>query len=587
MKDNKKVIVNKKDSIVFQLSSLNLLMLISFLVVMYMVMSAMKTSTTSSINMFDSMVELTTHEAKLKSDIMNLYDQTTGYISATAVETQTALLPQIDVAKQDVASDIETLKSNFAQYNDEEVNTQLEEISSQYERLLAFIDSAIAKSDAGDRDSAYNTLFDKAEIQKIAIFHSSKALDKAIANSSAETTATMSALFSHGSFVGIIGVLIMLLLITFNFLICYKNIVKKIERISGEVNTIITNIEDGNGDLTARIQTMTRSELLYITTGINHFIETLQGIMKDVKNGSVVLTSSSEKVSSQLQIAEDSVTNTSAALEELSANMETVAGTVSSINDRVEDVKAAAQEITEQALSGTETAVTVKKEANEVKDRVNQKKIAASGHVSQLSEVLSKSVQDSEKVSQINELTNVILDIAKHTNLLALNASIEAARAGEAGKGFSVVATEISSLAENSRVTAANIQDISAEVTEAVRRLADNAQSTLDYINGTVLSDYDDFVETGEKYEHTADIMSDSFAAFDDKASHLNQIMQEMVESVRMITDSIKESSLAISSSAESSSEIVGGIKKISDAINENNEITEQLNDTTQKFKSL
>ena len=587
MKDNKKVIVNKKDSIVFQLSSLNLLMLISFLVVMYMVMSAMKTSTTSSINMFDSMVELTTHEAKLKSDIMNLYDQTTGYISATAVETQTALLPQIDVAKQDVASDIETLKSNFAQYNDEEVNTQLEEISSQYERLLAFIDSAIAKSDAGDRDSAYNTLFDKAEIQKIAIFHSSKALDKAIANSSAETTATMSALFSHGSFVGIIGVLIMLLLITFNFLICYKNIVKKIERISGEVNTIITNIEGGNGDLTARIQTRTRSELLYITTGINHFIETLQGIMKDVKNGSVVLTSSSEKVSSQLQIAEDSVTNTSAALEELSANMETVAGTVSSINDRVEDVKAAAQEITEQALSGTETAVTVKKEANEVKDRVNQKKIAASGHVSQLSEVLSKSVQDSEKVSQINELTNVILDIAKHTNLLALNASIEAARAGEAGKGFSVVATEISSLAENSRVTAANIQDISAEVTEAVRRLADNAQSTLDYINGTVLNDYDDFVETGEKYEHTADIMSDSFAAFDDKASHLNQIMQEMVESVRMITDSIKESSLAISSSAESSSEIVGGIKKISDAINENNEITEQLNDTTQKFKSL
>ena len=379
----------------------------------------------------------------------------------------------------------------------------------------------------------------------------------------------------------------MLLLITFNFLISYKNIVKKIERISGEVNTMITNIEGGNGDLTARIQTKTHSELLYITAGINHFIETLQGIMKDVKNGSLVLTSSSEKVVSQLRMADDNVTNTSAALEELSANMETVAGTVSSINDRVEDVKAAAQEITEQALSGTETAITVKQEANEVKARVNQKKIAASDHVSQLSEVLSKSVQDSEKVSQINELTNVILDIAKHTNLLALNASIEAARAGEAGKGFSVVATEISTLAENSRRTAANIQDISAEVTEAVRRLADNAQSTLDYINGTVLGDYDDFVETGEKYEHTADIMSDSFAAFDDKASHLNQIMQEMVESVRMITESIKESSIAISSSAESSSEIVGGIKKISEAINENNEITEQLNDTTQKFKSL
>lgn len=84
MKSNTTVIVKKKDSIVFQLSALNLLMLVSFLVVMFMVMSAMKTSTTSSINMFDSMMDLTTHEAKLKSDVMNLYDQTTGYISASA-----------------------------------------------------------------------------------------------------------------------------------------------------------------------------------------------------------------------------------------------------------------------------------------------------------------------------------------------------------------------------------------------------------------------------------------------------------------------------------------------------------------------
>ena len=587
MKDNSSVIVKKKDSILFQLSALNLLMLVSFLIVMYMVMSAMDMSTGNSITMFDSMMNLTTHEANLKSDIMNLYDQTTGYISASAVETQTALAPQIDVAKQKVSEDIANLKVEFADYNDEEATATLEEISVQYDRFLSLIDSAIEKCNSGDQASAYTILFDKAEIQKIAIFHSSKALDTAIANSSAKTTDKMQALLRQGSYIAMSGTFIMLLLIIFNFLINYKNIVKKIERISGEVNTIITNIKDGNGDLTARIKTKTKSELLYITTGINHFIETLQEIMRDVKNGSAVLTSSSEKVVSQLQIADDSVTNTSAALEELSANMETVSGTVLSINDRVEEVKSAAQEITEQALSGTETAIKIKNEANEVKDRVNQKKITASNQVSQLSEVLTRSVQDSEKVGQINELTNVILDIAKHTNLLALNASIEAARAGEAGKGFSVVATEISSLAENSRKTAANIQDISAEVTEAVHRLADNAQSTLDFINGTVLGDYDDFVETGEKYEHTADIMNDSFTEFDNKATHLNAIMQEMVESVRMITASIKESSLAITNSADNSSEIVGGIKKISEAIKANSEITEQLNDTTQKFISL
>ena len=106
-------------------------------------------------------------------------------------------------------------------------------------------------------------------------------------------------------------------------------------------------------------------------------------------------------------------------------------------------------------------------------------------------------------------------------------------------------------------------------------------------VQPTVLGDYDEFVTTGEKYEQTADVMDEMLRSFDDKAENLNGIMQEMVESVQMITDSIRESSTAITSSAENSAEIVSGIKKMSAAIKKNNEITEQLSDTTQKFKSL
>jgi methyl-accepting chemotaxis protein len=587
MADKSSIKIGKKDSIVFQLSSLNLLMLVAFLAVMGLVMSSMMKSTNTSIAMFSSMMTLTNHEAALKNDVMSLYDQTTGYVSADAAETKSALMPQIKVAKEAVSADIAALESDFSTYQNQAATEQLAEIKQQYSRFSTLIDSAIEKCDAGDQASAYKVLFDKAEIQKIAIFHSTKVLDQAITDSADATTSMMNRLLQSGNLTALIGVVVMLLLIVANFLISYKNIVKKIRSISDEVNGMISNIENGKGDLTARIQTKTKSELLFITTGINHFIETLQEIMRDVKSGSKVLASSSEEVKNQLRIADDNVTNTSAALEELSANMETLSGNVSSINDRVEDVKSAAMEITEQAQSGTETANSIKQEAGELKNRVNQKKNEAGDQVSQLSAVLSQSVEDSKKVGQIGELTNVILDISKRTNLLALNASIEAARAGEAGKGFAVVAGEISSLAENSRETAANIQVISTEVTEAVNRLAQNAQSALDYINGTVLGDYDEFVTTGEKYEHTADLMDDMLSSFDEKAENLNTIMQEMVESVQMITSSIKESSIAITSSAENSSEIVGGIKKISQAIGKNNEITEQLSDTTEKFQAL
>ena len=584
---NKKSKVNVLSSIMFLIAAGNVAILLAFIVVMSMVISSMTTSTNTSVDMFGQMMNITTEEAKLKSDVMSLFDQATGYVAAEAVETQTALLPQIEQVKKDISEDISSLRSEFAALDNESATTKMDEIEAQYGRLVKFVDSSMERKDAGDQASAYTILFDKAEIQKVAIFHSTKVLDQAISDSSNNTIDAMNILLIRGKVTSYIGIFVIIAVIIVSFLLSYINVVKKIRSIRSEVNGIIDGIESGNGDLTARINTKTKSELSYITSGINNFIETLQLIMKDVKDGSVVLASSSAEVSSQLHMVDDNVTNTSAALEELSASMETVSGNVNSINDSVDDVKSAAQQIADEATEGTKTANAIKAEADELKEQVFKKKTEASEQVERLSETLRESVHESEKVGKINELTNVILDIAGQTNLLALNASIEAARAGEAGKGFAVVATEISSLAENSRNTAANIQEISGEVTNAVNDLAKNAQAMLDYINGQVISDYDEFVATGEKYEHTADIMEEMLGNFNNRAENLNGIMTEMVDSVQMISTSVLESSQAISQSATSSQEIVGGIRKISEAIDKNTEVTEQLNETTQKFTSL
>ena len=584
---NKKSKVNVLSSIMFLIAAGNVAILLAFIVVMSMVISSMTTSTNTSVDMFGQMMNITTEEAKLKSDVMSLFDQATGYVAAEAVETQTALLLQIEQVKKDISEDISSLRSEFAALDNESATTKMDEIEAQYGRLVKFVDSSMERKDTGDQASAYTILFDKAEIQKVAIFHSTKVLDQAISDSSNNTIAAMNKLLLTGKVISYIGMFVIIAVIIVSFLLSYINVVKKIRSIRGEVNGIIDGIESGNGDLTARINTKTKSELSYITSGINNFIETLQLIMKDVKDGSVVLASSSAEVSSQLHLVDDNVTNTSAALEELSASMETVSGNVNSINDSVDGVKSAAQQIADEATEGTKTANAIKAEADELKEQVFKKKSEASEQVERLSETLRESVHESEKVGKINELTNVILDIAGQTNLLALNASIEAARAGEAGKGFAVVATEISSLAENSRNTAANIQEISGEVTNAVNDLAKNAQAMLDYINGQVISDYDEFVATGEKYEHTADIMEEMLGNFNNRAENLNGIMTEMVDSVQMISTSVLESSQAISQSATSSQEIVGGIRKISEAIDRNTEVTEQLNETTQKFTSL
>ncbi len=188
--------VKKINSIMFQIAVANVAILIAFVIVMSFVMMSMKTSTTSSIDMFQTMMRLTQHEAGLKSDVMSLYDQTTGYVAASADETKQALLPQIEAVKSTIESDISELESDFAAFGNESAIAQMAEIRGQYQRMLKFIDASIAKCDAGDKDSAYSILFDKAEIQKVAIFHSTKVLDQAINDSATYTTSYMTALQS-------------------------------------------------------------------------------------------------------------------------------------------------------------------------------------------------------------------------------------------------------------------------------------------------------------------------------------------------------------------------------------------------------
>jgi len=579
--------VKRTRTIAFQISSLNIIMLAAFLVVMVFIIQAMKTSTKTSEEMFQYMMGLTEEEAELKSDIMSLFDQVTGYVAADAVETKQALLPQIEATDKEILEDVEKLQSRFSSDGSDEVKAQMEEIATQYSRLKAATDKSIELSDAGDAQAAYNVLFNKAEIQKIAIFHSAKVIDKEVEAATKKTTTEMESLYKEGQRTAVIGAIVIVLLIIVNFVLCYKSIIRTIKSISAEVAEIIRKIEDGQGDLTARIRTKTHSELVYIVDGINQFIETLQGIMREVKDGTVVLTSSSEKVASQVRTANDNITNTSAALEELSASMENVADTVSSINERVSAVRQAAQEITDGANEGMNTASDIKKEADALRIRVKEKKDLTGERMENLNGVLTQSVKDSEKVSKIGELTNVIMDIAAQTNLLSLNASIEAARAGEAGRGFAVVAGEISSLAANSRDTAVTIQEISMEVTEAVQALAANARNVVDFINTTVIADYDDFVETGEKYEHTAVLMDDMFSDFSGKAGNLNTIMAEMLEAVQTINESIQESSQAINMSSQNSNEIVEGISQINIAMDENTNVTTQLSDATERFVEL
>ncbi len=82
----------------------------------------------------------------------------------------------------------------------------------------------------------------------------------------------------------------------------------------------------------------------------------------------------------------------------------------------------------------------------------------------------------SKKSEDIYSITEVISQIAEKTNLLSLNASIESARAGEAGKGFAVVANEIRKLANESKNSAENIEEIMKDLMNSARKTVDSSK---------------------------------------------------------------------------------------------------------------
>lgn len=574
-------------SITFQNFVVYMVILLAFIVYAFTNNKAMNSVKSQAMLASENMLKCATETAALEKDVVQIsaeVNKTLGQMEGgTAISA--ADFMDFDKAVEDTKAHLDYLDQSLLVDNlpgGAERVAELRTNIESYTKAASDLKTCILQKDLSGAirhvSSDYGTSLEASK-------KSLASINEGVAELNVGFGAYMDGYIHTVSMQGYVIMGIVIVLIILSFVLTYIRINKAIAGISNELETIIANINSGKGDLTARIKTKTKTELSIISSGINQFLETLQGVIKDVKDGASVLTSASENMIGRIKSASDNVTNTSAAMEELAASMENVASAAGELTDQLDVVRGATKEINTEVVSGTEKANEIKIAANDIKAEATSKKENTGAKMEELSNVLEVSVKESEQVDQINDLTNEILDIASKTNLLALNASIEAARAGDAGRGFAVVADEISSLAANSKDTANNIQEISSRVTAAVKELADNANLVIEFINETVLADYDAFVETGTKYESTAELIEQMLSAFSDKAGNLNNVMDEMSERIASISSSVQESSNAINMSAAAATEIVGEIQGINDAMDQNNDVTKQLNVSTQKFE--
>lgn len=356
---------------------------------------------------------------------------------------------------------------------------------------------------------------------------------------------------------------------------------------SGQLTQIIGKIENNEGDLTERIAVKTQDEVGQLVRGVNNFIGQLQEIMQKIRTESANMNTLVENITNGINDSNENASSVSATMQELSASMEEVAATLDSITTGAQEILASSKEMTGRAESGADYVREIKERAENVRSMTTESKANTNHMIGEIRELLEEAIVNSRSATKINELTGEILSISSQTNLLALNASIEAARAGEAGRGFAVVADEIRVLADSSRDTANNIQEISEIVTKSVEELAKNANDMLQFIDSTVIADYDKFEDVANQYHKDADTMDEILVQFHDSAQELTNTMSHMTEGIDGINIAVDESAQGVTVAAQSTSQLVEALGTIKSEADTNQEISRQLQSEVKRFKNI
>jgi methyl-accepting chemotaxis protein len=198
--------------------------------------------------------------------------------------------------------------------------------------------------------------------------------------------------------------------------------------------------------------------------------------------------------------------------------------------------------------------------------------------------VMSNSLELQSRAKGITDIVSLVASIAGQTNLLALNASIEAARAGEAGRGFAVVAEEVRKLAEQSQSAVDNITGSLSKFIGEVDNVVSDISSQFD-----VLKEENSKLNNAVTFSSSANdrikMVAEKMIETSDKLEKETKAMSEVygkIESLVAIAEENTASSEEVSANVMHYTE---DIKNLTNNIKEFKKLTEQFNEDMDKYK--
>src|SRR5690606_28944319 len=271
-------------------------------------------------------------------------------------------------------------------------------------------------------------------------------------------------------------------------------------------------------------------------------------------------------------------------IEEVSVTVEGQSEKTEEMNHTLTTMIKGIERIANSTSETSENVVQIVKKANEGDESV-QILAKQMDTIHQINAELQAVMEQLEKRSkEIGKIIDVIGEIADQTNLLALNAAIESARAGEAGRGFAVVSQEVRKLAEQSRASAKNIEDIIITIQKETIGAAERAkQGSLETNKGITLTKETSGV-IGEIRSQLEEINA--------KTQEISATSTEMYQGTDRIQAAIselakwaKQSTTSVTEISAASEEQLANMEEITTSATTLANMAEKLNDVIKKFK--
>jgi methyl-accepting chemotaxis protein len=283
-----------------------------------------------------------------------------------------------------------------------------------------------------------------------------------------------------------------------------------------------------------------------LTVGLSLFLA--DRITKYIQKAIATITNSANEIIDTVQTQEVTVNE--------QAN--SAIATTDSINE-LENISTETAQQADASATGAKQALSLAEEGTQAVQKTIHEIADLRDRVD---EIASQIANLGEQTGQITTVSDLVSDLAKQTNMLALKAAVEAARAGEQGKGFGVVAGEIRKLADESKKSAQKINDLATDIQASINRtVITTDRGTKTATDGIQLAE-----NTAATFVGVADAVNNVF---------LNS--QQISSSTKRQATAIQQVLGAMNTISQGSQESAIGMHKVKTSTRELNQIADEL----------